>query len=174
MMNQCIQPFTQACKKVFKTLIDLEITPEHSYLFDKNAVHTQNMSKEWDISAVIGLAGDARGAVVISMKKELAFRLTGILTGKTHTNLDDDVRDAMGEIINIITGNAKQGLETVFKLVVSLPTIIKGDEHSISWPGSGVHAQIVCIPFTIFENYEFILSVSLARIKAASFINRAL
>ncbi|MDR2494688.1 MAG: chemotaxis protein CheX [Spirochaetaceae bacterium] len=163
-MERYIQPFIKASKHVCKGFLGLEIEEaEIPYFFDKHA--RQQKEDDWDISGVIGLTGDAKGAVVLSMKKEVAFKITDIITGNSHTDLDDDVRDAVGELVNIITGNAKQGLENILRLVVSVPTVIRGSEHTISWPGSGVHHALICVPFKIFENDRFILSVTLRAVK---------
>ncbi|MDR1933735.1 MAG: chemotaxis protein CheX [Spirochaetales bacterium] len=156
-MEQYIQPFIDVSVDVFKEFLGCAITAERPYLEEKNAVNA------WDISAIIGLTGEARGAVVISMKTNLAAKLTDILTGTNHTGLDDEVVDAIGEIVNIIAGNVKRWLEEAFRLVISLPTIVQGPEHSIKWPHD--QARIVCIPFRIFENQVFNLSVAIEAVK---------
>jgi chemotaxis protein CheX len=156
-MEQYIQPFIDVCINVFKDFLGCELAVERPYFIDSHSV------EEWDVSAVIGLAGEARGAVVISMKKDLALKLTDILTESKHHSLDDEVVDAIGEIINIIAGNAKKGLEESFRLVISLPTIIEGKRHSIKWPNN--QARIICIPFLIFEKESFFLSVAIESVK---------
>jgi len=118
---------------------------------------------EWDISAIIGLTGEARGAVVISMKQDLAIKLTTILTGNDYNSLDDDVIDAIGELINIIAGNVKQELEEAFRLVISLPTIVRGKEHSINWTDN--QTRVICIPFTASKKESFTLSVALEAVR---------
>jgi chemotaxis protein CheX len=158
-MEQYIQPFIDVCKKVFLEFVGTDLIVGRPYFSDKDAVN------EWDISAVIGLTGEARGAVVISMKTDLAIKLTDALTGSKHTTLDDEAVDAVGEIVNIIAGNAKQGLEEAFKLVISLPTIVQGKEHAIKWPGS--QTRIICIPFTIYQNHVFNLAVAIEAVKGA-------
>ena len=157
-MKQYIQPFINVCKNVFKEFVNLDLEAKLPYFMEKEA------PTEWDVSGVIGLSGEARGAVVISMKRELAQKLTSILTGTEHKELDSDVVDAVGEIINIIAGNAKQQLEEAFKLVISLPTIIKGKEHSIAWPEG--QARVICIPFSTSSSDTFTLSVALEAAKA--------
>lgn len=152
-MEKYIQPFVDVCMHVFKEFIGADLVPERPHFTEKKDVY------EWDISAVIGLTGEARGAVVISMKKNLACRLTGMLTGAEHSSMDEEVIDAIGEIINIIAGNAKRGLEESFRLVISLPTIVQGSSHSIQWPND--QARIICIPFKIFEDETFCLSVAI-------------
>ena len=156
-MKQYIQPFITVCKSVFKDFLRLELEAKLPYFMEKEA------TTEWDVSGVIGLTGEARGAVVISMKKELAQKLTANLTGSAHNELDADVVDAVGEIINIIAGNAKQQLEEAFRLVISLPTIVKGKEHSIAWPEG--QARVICIPFSTVAGDTFTLSVALEGIK---------
>jgi chemotaxis protein CheX len=158
-MEQYIQPFIDVCKNVFKEFVGAELGAGRPYFAEKDAL------KEWDISAVIGLTGEARGAVVISMKKKLVLHLTDVLTGSTHKQIDDEVVDAIGEIVNIIAGNAKKGLEEAFRLVISLPTIVQGKDHSIKWPNS--QARIICIPFTIFEDEVFNLLVAIESVKGA-------
>ena len=152
-MEKYIQPFIDVCKSVFKEFLGASLAEERPYFADAGEV------MEWDLSAVIGLTGEARGAVVISMRKELATKLTGMLTGTEHREVDDDVVDAIGEIINIIAGNVKKNLEEAFRLVISLPTIVQGKQHSIKWPSN--QARIICIPFKIFDNSTFNLSVAI-------------
>ena len=152
-MKQYIQPFINVCRSVFKDFIGQEIEANMPHFLEKD------QATEWDISGIIGLSGEARGAVVISLKDDLALKLTGILTGKVHKVLYDDVVDAVGEIINIIAGNVKQELEDAFRLVISLPTIVTGKGHTINWPTG--QARVICIPFTMGGIENFTLSVAL-------------
>jgi chemotaxis protein CheX len=158
-MEQYIQPFIDVCKNVFKEFVGTDLIVERPYFSEKSA------ENEWDVSAVIGLTGEARGAVVISMKQELAVKLTDTLTGASHNAMDDEVVDAIGEIVNIIAGNAKQGLEEAFRLVISLPTIVQGKEHLVRWPNS--QARIICIPFRIYDDDIFNLAVAIEAVKGA-------
>jgi chemotaxis protein CheX len=146
---------------VFHEFVNLEPKAEMPYFLEKGAI------QDWDISAVIGLTGEARGTVVISMRDDLAIKLTGILTGKSHQVLYDDVVDAVGELINIIAGNVKQELEDTFRLVISLPAIVTGKEHHINWPEG--QARVICIPFSISDagSFSFTLSVALEADKSS-------
>jgi chemotaxis protein CheX len=158
-MEKYIQPFVDVTKNVFKEFLGAELEIERPHFAEQAAV------AEWDISSIIGLTGEARGAVVISMKKSLVLRLTDKLTGTVHTEIDEEVVDAIGEIVNIIAGNAKRGLEESFKLVISLPTIVQGKGHLIKWPNA--QARIICIPCKIFEDEIFTLSVAIESVKGA-------
>jgi len=156
-MEQYIQPFIDVTKSTFKDFVGTDLSVGRPFFLQKD---TPN---EWDISGVIGLSGEARGAVVIGMKTALAIKLTDMLTNSKHSSIDDEVVDAVGEIVNIIAGNAKKGLEEAFRLVISLPSIIEGKGHSVKWPQD--QARIICIPFTIFDKETFTLSVAIESLK---------
>jgi chemotaxis protein CheX len=151
-MEKYIVPFIEICQSVFKSLGDLTVIAGRPYIADKKVV------EDWEVSAVIGLSGEARGAVVISMKEALALHLASYLTKNEYRELNEDVKDVIGEIVNIIAGNAKQRLEHDFALTISLPTIICGQLHSVSWVGT--RPRIICIPFAVFETERFFLSVT--------------
>ncbi len=156
-MEKYVQPFIDTCCNVFKDFLGLELTTSTPHFIEK---YEKN---EWDISGIIGLAGEAQGAVVLSLSTDLAITLTEILTGVEYSEVTEEVCDAIGEIINIIAGNVKKNLEGMYHLVISLPTIIEGMNHDVVWLKSqGVRK--VCIPFTVLETHSFSLSVSLRRI----------
>ncbi|MDR0706738.1 MAG: chemotaxis protein CheX [Treponema sp.] len=152
-MEQYIKPFVDVCLNVFKDFINVEVSAKTPYFLEKDSIFGN------DISAVIGFTGEARGAVIVSMQQKLAIKLTDILTGASHAEMDDDVTDAIGEIVNIIAGNVKQRFEESLEMIISLPTIIQGSGHAIKWPGN--QARILCIPFKIFEDDIFTLLVAI-------------
>ena len=126
----------------------------------------KEVKSDWDISGIIGFTGEARGAVVISMKQKMAVQITAALTGTEHQTVDDDVVDAVGELINIIAGNVKQGLEDAFRLIISLPTIVHGKDHALVWPDN--RARIICIPFATSDLDSFTLSIALEAVRSDS------
>jgi len=152
-MEQYIQPFIKVCETVFREFCQTEVKARRVYFLNKDEYESN-----WDISGVIGLSGEAHGAVVISMRDITAFRVTKILTDLDYDHLDADVADAVGEIINIIAGNVKKNFEDELRIKISLPSIIKGKAHSIVWPSD--KTRIICIPFSIFEDQEICLSVA--------------
>jgi len=155
-MKQYIQPFIKTCTSVFHDFVNLEPEAKMPYFLEKDK------TEDWDVSAVIGLTGEARGAVVISMKQDFAIKLTSVLTGNTYKTMDSEVIDAIGELVNIIAGNVKQELEDTFRLIISLPTIITGKEHRVNWPEG--QARVICIPFSVGAD-SFNLSVALEAVK---------
>ena len=152
-MEQYIQPFIKVCETVFRDFCRTEVKAGRVYFVEKH-----EFEKNWDISGIIGLSGEAKGAVAISLKDATAFKVTSILTGEEHQSFDADVTDAVGEIINIIAGNVKKDFEEALRIKISLPTIVKGKAHSIVWPSE--KTRIICIPFSIFGDQEICLSVA--------------
>jgi chemotaxis protein CheX len=152
-MEQYIQPFIKVCEKVFHEFCQTEVKAGRVFFVAKDEYETS-----WDISGIIGLSGEASGAVAISLKEATAYKVTEILTGKKYSSLDPDVTDAIGEIINIIAGNVKKEFEDELRIKISLPTIIKGRAHAIVWPSE--KTRIICIPFAIFKDQEICLSIA--------------
>lgn len=149
-----ILPFIEAVETAFNHLFRLQPRALTPYLVKKEEI------LDWDISGIIGIAGEAKGVVVLSFPAALALDLTTILTGETKTAIDDEVTDAVGELVNIVTGNAKKGLEE-FRLLISLPSIVQGPHHQITWPSGSI--PIITIPFSTTRGH-FSLSVGLENI----------
>lgn len=152
-LTNYVEPFVEVTINTFKEFVGVDVTPRHPHFMDPEK------ALEWDITAVIGLSGIVKGAIIISMKEELAIKLTDLLAGPGHTYMDADVVDAIGEINNIIAGNIKSKVPNGDKIVISIPTIIKGKEHSIAWPSK--QTRILCIPNKAFKNDIFHLMVAI-------------
>jgi chemotaxis protein CheX len=153
-LQDYVEPFVDVTVNTFKEFVGVDnISPRHPHFLDPDKEF------EWDISAVIGLSGMVRGAVIVSMKVELAIKLTELLTESKHKEIDADVVDAIGEINNIIAGNIKPKIPNGEKIVISIPTIIKGKEHSIAWPSK--QTRILCIPHKVFDDDIFHLMVAI-------------
>ncbi len=151
-----IEPFIAATVAVFQELFQVTAEVQKPYLVKPGDPHN------WDVSAIIGLAGDARGAVVLSFTDSFAFELAASLAGTSASPPPDLVTDTIGEMVNIVAGNAKKGLEQ-YRLVISLPSIVKGKNHVIAWPARGI--PIIGVPFkTSVEPFH--LTVALENIVA--------
>jgi chemotaxis protein CheX len=153
-VEKYIQPFIKVCEAVFRDFCQTEVTPGRVFFIER-----EEFQRNWDISGIIGLSGEAKGAVAISLKAASATKIADILTGTVHDHLDADVADAVGEIINIISGNVKKDLEDAFRLSISLPTIVRGAAHAVIWPSE--KTRIICIPFSIFNDQELCLSIAI-------------
>ena len=107
----------------------------------------------YEISSIIGITGETSGSIVISMPALLACRIASNMLMEEITTMDRSVEDAIGEIGNIIVGDARRSLiQDGHQLNISIPTVVVGKGVRISRPG-----DIVCIaiPFaTAFGDFE--------------------
>ena len=107
-----------------------------------------------DVSAVVGLTGDKHGSISISFSKKCAIAVVKNMLGDDIADIIQDAKDAVGEITNMISGQARAGLSQIgLNLSASTPTVIFGDNHTITHVTSG---PVVAIPFTT-EHGDFTL-----------------
>ena len=59
-----------------------------------------------EANVVIGVTGDLRGSLLYSFPKQMALDMVSIMAGMSMTKLDAFVSSALGEVANIISGNA--------------------------------------------------------------------
>ena len=153
-MVQYIKPFVDVTLNTFEEFVGCEVIARHPHYLDAEK------ESDWDISSVIGLSGAVKGAVIISMKKDLAIKITELLVGNAPTDIDADVVDAIGEIVNIIAGNVKSLIPSGDQIVISIPTVIKGKEITVAFPSK--QERILCIPFKVFDEiFHLLVAVEL-------------
>lgn len=148
MKAEYINPFLNASINLFKTHLKFNIKNNPPFINQDN----QNLN---EVSAIIGLAGDIVGAVVLSFKRDTAISIASRFSGQSHLGLGKEVLDAVGEMVNIIAGNAKKDL-TEFRVEISLPGVITGNKYKINWP-QGI--PVITIPFES-EAGSFTVNVS--------------
>ena len=149
MRAEYINPFLKAAINLFKEYLGLQAVAGKPYLLG----NPQDLDA---VSAIIGLAGETRGAVVLSFSRETAIKIVSKMAGQEYKALSNEVLDGVGELINIVAGNAKQDLLD-FRIAISLPGVITGNSYKIHWP-EGI--PVVSIPFTT-ELGPFTVNVSL-------------
>ncbi len=107
-----------------------------------------------EVSAIIGLSGEIAGSAVISLPKKLALKVASVMLMEELDEINDDVKDAIGELANIVVGTARNKLkDSGHDVTISTPTIIVGLGHEISHP-HGV--PFLVIPFATKEGELFI------------------
>ena len=101
------------------------------------------------ISAIIKVTGDRHGSMSVSFSKESAEALVKGMLGEAATDIMEDAPDAVGEIGNMISGQARAGLVKMgLNLQGSTPTVIVGENHTIPHCAS---APVVVLPFSTEE-----------------------
>lgn len=149
MRAKYINPFLKASMNLFEDYLGLKVTAGKPFLLeDPQAL--------LEVSGIIGLAGETRGAVVLSFSRETAIHIVSVFAGQPYQTLTNEVLDGVGELINIIAGNAKKDL-LEYRIEISLPGVITGASYNLRWP-EGI--PIVSIPMTSdFGNFSINISL---------------
>ena len=133
------KPFVQATKHVLSTMAMLDPTPGKPFV-------KKTTLASGDVSAIVGLTGDKTGSISISFTKKCAVAIVKNMLGDDIQDIMQDAKDAVGEITNMISGQARAGLAQMgLAMQASTPTIIFGDNHTVSHITSG---PVIAIPFT--------------------------
>jgi len=117
-----INPFVDSIKHLFKTMLETELILSKPMLSEDDV--------RADASAVIGFSGDASGSVVLCFPMATALRAASAFAGTEMTKDHEDFADALGELANMVAGQAKAKLDG-FNISISLPSVIIGQEHAV-------------------------------------------
>ena len=131
-----INPFIIAVSKTLETMVGCKVTREPPQLKKEKAAL-------FPVSGIIGLSGVVVGTVVLTMSEALALKCASAMLMEEYTEFDHDVFDAVGELTNVIAGNAKAQLEE-YSLSLSLPNVIYGKDAELRFPE---RCQPISIPF---------------------------
>lgn len=122
-----VNPFILSTMETFTKMVGVEAKA------GKLMLKNDKIKLSYDISGIIGLSGGAKGMVSMSFPKASALKVTNKFMGSDYNEINKDVIDGIGELANIVAGNAKKGL-TEFNISISLPNVIMGENHQIMDP----------------------------------------
>ncbi len=126
MRAECINSFYRATQDIFERMMDLKTEKA-----ELGVVEEMIAGKEANV--VIGMTGDLYGSVLYSFPKEMTLDMVKIMSGMEMDKLDSFVASALGEVANIISGNAVTYLsEHNYSCDIVPPQIIVGENKSIS------------------------------------------
>lgn len=145
------QHITEATQEIFSSMIMLDVTPGEPFK-RKDDILTDS------ISGIIGLAGATKGLLAIHLPEKAALAVTTAFLGMDVEKIDEDVRDAVGELANMLGGSLKSVLDpSGSDIQLSMPSAIHGDEYSVDCLAG---AQTVTVPFH-FEDHSFAVELQL-------------
>jgi chemotaxis protein CheX len=102
-----------------------------------------------NITAMVGLAGELQGMMSVRCTSVAACRMAGAMLGMEITECDSDVRDALGEVCNMVAGNFKAKIPGVgVSCSLSVPTVITGGDYSLHPLADG---EQVIVSFTFHD-----------------------
>jgi len=84
------------------------------------------------VTAVVGFGGLLSGACVFRSGASTALRVAALMTGMEFATIDDTVKDAIGEIGNMLAGAWKGKLpELAANCGLSIPAVITGRDYNL-------------------------------------------
>ena len=112
-----------------------------------------------EVVSLVGLTGAVTGALALQCGREHARDLTARFLGADGQDIEslDDVRDAVGELVNMIGGSLKTAIGSPQAIELSLPTVVTSHDSAIKVAASFA----VAVPFR--DHYgEFIVEFAAA------------
>uniref|UniRef100_E6PZF2 Chemotaxis phosphatase CheX-like domain-containing protein n=1 Tax=mine drainage metagenome TaxID=410659 RepID=E6PZF2_9ZZZZ len=92
----------------------------------------QDQHEAETITAVVGFGGLLSGACVFRSGGSAALKIAARLTGMEFTEMDDTVKDAIGEICNMLAGAWKGKVpDLAANCGLSIPAVITGSNYNI-------------------------------------------
>ena len=130
-----IVPFVKSVQNVFETMLQLPVEIGEPSL-------KKNGQPSFDVSGIIGMSGDVEGAVVLSFPTACAERVVSIFTGCDMEHTHEDFADAVGELVNMVSGGAKAQF-TGKNVSISCPSVVIGASHQVFGKKDTI---CICIP----------------------------
>lgn len=97
-----------------------------------------------DLTVMIGLSGQLRGVLSLHCTADSACDWVSRLLGKEHMEFNQNVRDGIGEIGNMVVGSFKRKLPPGVddNCMISTPTVISGSDYHLHALSGGEHVEV--------------------------------
>ena len=121
-----IDPFIDATMNVLETMASIKARPGEPYLKKEKVA-------KGEVTGLIGLTGEVGGTLSVSFTEKSILSVVSNMFGEEMKEINEEIKDAVGEITNIISGQARQKLEESGRsLKAAIPTVITGKNHTIT------------------------------------------
>lgn len=144
------QQLVEATQEIFDTMIMASVTA-HPSLEEKVT------NFEETVSSVVGLAGDFQGLVGVHCGEDVARSIAGEFLESEFDEVNEEVKDALCELANMLAGSIKTNLtQQDYNVQISIPSVIHGDYTMIIYS----QAEWLMIPFEV-DSGRFLVEVQL-------------
>jgi chemotaxis protein CheX len=155
MDSRYVMPFVKAAQNVFETMLQMPV--------QVGAPTLKSGHSSYDVSGIIAMSGDVEGSVVLSFPTATAQRVIALFSGAALETGSADFADAVGELVNMISGGAKAQFPGK-QVNISCPSVVVGPDHIVLGQKDAV---CILIPCTC-DCGEFAIEVSFKRVGAAT------
>jgi chemotaxis protein CheX len=148
MKAEYLNPFLQATINVLSTMAMLSPKP------GKPSIKESDITVG-DIMGIIGLTGHSEGSLAVSFSESCALKVVENMIGEKHEEMNEEVADAVGELTNMISGDARSQLQKVgFDFTAAIPTVVRGKDHTVRHVAQG--GTTLMIPFSTDDGNFYI------------------
>lgn len=146
------KPFVDATLKVLETMAFIKPTVGEPALWD-------TCMPLGEVVGVVGLSNEdenIKGFLAIGFSESSIIQIVSNMLGENYTTIVNEVKEAAGEIANMISGQSRQALSAMgIKLQASLPSVISGKDMTMD---GSEKRPLMIVPFTI-EAGSFMLGL---------------
>lgn len=147
-----INPFLSAAVNVLATMTFTEAKPQKPYL-------KRDSKPKGAVTGIISISGQTEGSLAITFSHECICYLVANMFGEEVNTINEDVKDAVGELTNMISGDARRQLaESGLPLQAGIPEILSGPGHRVEHP---LASPAIAVPFQT-PGGDFTIEVCLA------------
>lgn len=127
MNAEFVNPFIAGLLNVLETMAQTTLSPGKPKRKNSDVA-------SGDVSGLIGMVGpNIKGSMSITFEEKLILNIMLKMVGEAPETIDAEVADLVGEVTNMICGNAKRDLaDKGFEFGMATPVVVSGKQHSIS------------------------------------------
>jgi chemotaxis protein CheX len=122
-----------AAAEVFEMMVGTPLGPSDEVTMPRVA----------DYTAMIGLAGELCGVLSFRCSIDSASQIAAKMLGTDESTSAECIRDALGEICNMVAGSFKGQLSDVTtQCMLSVPTVVSGKDYELYPLADGMRVQV--------------------------------
>jgi chemotaxis protein CheX len=150
--DDVIEEIVSSTNEVFTAMIPMEIKSDGSFYQKEEMIST-------DVMSLVSFTGEHSGILAVFCNKEIALKITSSMLSIEATELDQDTKDAMGEVTNMIAGTLKNKICDKFgDMHLSVPIVIAGGDLTISSSSGEKHDMKIASNITCNSQNSWLMT----------------
>src|SRR5574340_449081 len=118
-----ITAFVDGTVNVLRTMASIDAVADARYVKKNNAAHG-------DVSGIIGFTQSVVVSLAVSFTERCIVKIVSSMLCEEITTETGDIEDAVGEITNMISGDARKRLQAEqLTIAASIPSVVSGKDH---------------------------------------------